>query len=372
MARIYQRVGKKGPLWYLDYIVDGRRVRKKCGHHKRLADLALADVRVKLERKELGFQVKDRPVEDFIQEYLQYAKNNKSRASYERNEIVLRTFQEFLQVDRLRAISPAMIEAYKGHRLKGGTKPSTINTELNTIKAMLNKAVAWGHLAKNPAHGIKRLKEARRKVRFLSPEEIRGLLEASGARMRLIIAAMLYTGLRRNELIHLAWEDMDFDKKILSVQAKEGWHPKDYEVRRIPLNDRILGLLKAHGEGGSGGSYVFPSRQGGPLLGNTLSRDFRKLARSCGIKGVSIHTLRHTFASYLVMGGVDLYTVQKLLGHSSIKTTEIYAHLAPDYLRSAITKLDFKLTSKPGSKIPSLVQIRPPTRAIPPRISPAG
>jgi len=61
----------------------------------------------------------------------------------------------------------------------------------------------------------------------------------------------------------------------------------------------------------------------------------------CGIKGASLHTLRHTFASHLVMNGTDVYTVQKLLGHSSIKTTEIYAHLAPDFLKAAVQKLVF-------------------------------
>ena len=67
----------------------------------------------------------------------------------------------------------------------------------------------------------------------------------------------------------------------------------------------------------------------------------RKLVRACAIKGASLQTLRHSFASHLVMNGTDVYTVQKLLGHSSIKTTEIYAHLAPDFLKAAVEKLEF-------------------------------
>ncbi|MDE2489809.1 MAG: hypothetical protein KGM24_03115, partial [Elusimicrobia bacterium] len=78
MARLYQRKGKKGLYWYLDYAVDGRRLRKRVGKSKRLAELALADIQVKLERKELGFAVKDRPLKDFIAEYLKYAKGNKA------------------------------------------------------------------------------------------------------------------------------------------------------------------------------------------------------------------------------------------------------------------------------------------------------
>ncbi len=337
MARIYSLTGRKGTYWYLDYALDGRRVRKRVGTNKRLAELALADVQVKLERRELGFQVKDKNLNDFIQEYLQYAKTNKSPASYSRNEIVLRNFRSFAKAERLNGITSAMIENYKAHRLEAGTKASTINTELNTIKAMLNRAVSLGYLARNPCREVKKLKHARKQIRFFTKEEVRKLLEAGNGRLGPIIETFLYTGLRRDELTHLTWADIDLNRRIIAVQAKDGWHPKDYEVRHIPMAPRLYELLKSLPRTES--PWVFLTSNNGPHLGHTLSRDFRKLLRSCAIKGASLHTLRHTFASHLVMNGADIYTVQKLLGHSSIKTTEIYAHLAPDYLRSAIHKL---------------------------------
>lgn len=338
MARIYPWSGKKGTYWYLDYSVDGRRVRKRVGRNKRMAELALADVQVKLERRELGFQAKDKNRDDFIREYLQYAKSNKAEKSHERDVQTLKHFTRLIQSDRLAALTAPHLEAYKARRQKEGAKASTINRELNTIKAMLNKAVAWGYLAKNPAQTVKKLKEHKRQVRYLSPQEARLLIETAKPRLKSIIVTMLYTGLRRDELIHLTWDDVNFDRKLLSIQAKDDWHPKDYEVRHIPLNEKLIQLLARFKGGGK--NHVFTNGEGGILNGNVLSRDFRRLARACGIEGVSIHTLRHTFASYLAMKGVDLYTIQKLLGHSSIKTTEIYAHLAPDYLQSAIRKLE--------------------------------
>jgi len=339
MARIYQRTGKKGTYWYLDYAVDGRRVRKRVGKSKKLAELELADVQVKIERKELGFQTKDRNLADFVAEYLDYAKTNKSRGSYVRNEIVLRTFTEFAKVERLRGITPQLIESYKKSRSEGGTKASTINTELNTIKAALNRAVAFGYLALNPCREVKKLKAPRKQVRFLSKEEARKLLEVGNGRMGPIIETLLYTGLRRDELTHLTWADVDLQRRIVAVQAKDGWHPKDYEVRHIPMAPRLHELLKSLAR--KENPWVFSTSNDGPHLGHILSRDFRKLLKLCGIKGASLHTLRHTFASHLVMNGTDIYTVQKLLGHSSIKTTEIYAHLAPDFLKSAVEKLRF-------------------------------
>lgn len=339
MARIYSWKGKKGTYWYLDYAVEGHRVRKRVGKSKKLAELALADVQVKLERKELGFQAKDKDLAAFFAEYLDYAKTNKTAASYSRNEIVLRTFKSFAKVERLRAITPQLIESYKKFRAEGGTKASTINTELNTIKAALNRALALGYLARNPCKEVKKLKAPRKQVRFFSKEEIKKLLEAGNGRLGPIIEVLLYTGLRRDELTHLTWSDVDLQRRIVAVQSKDGWHPKDYEVRHIPMAPRLHELLKTLPRNGS--DWIFATRDGGPHAGHILSRDFRKLVRQCGIKGASLHTLRHTFASHLVMNGTDVYTVQKLLGHSSIKTTEIYAHLAPDFLKAAVEKLAF-------------------------------
>ena len=338
MARIYSWSGKKGTYWYLDYAVDGRRVRKRVGRSKKLAELALADVQVKLERRELGFQTKDKNLADFFAEYLDYAKTNKTHTSYVRNEIVLRTFKEFAKVERLRAITPQLIEDYKKARLEGGTMPSTINTELNTIRATLNRAVHLNYLARNPCRQVKKLKAPRKQVRFLSKEEIHKLLAAGNGRLGPMLETFLYTGLRRDELTHLAWSDIDFERRIVAVQAKDGWHPKDYEVRHIPMAPRLYELLRSLPHRSE---WVFSNRNADANEGHVLSRDVRKLMKLCAIKGASLHTLRHSFASHLVMNGTDIYTVQKLLGHSSIKTTEIYAHLAPDFLKAAIERLRF-------------------------------
>jgi site-specific recombinase XerD len=339
MARLYHIVGKKGTVWYADYSADGRRVRKRLGRSKRLAELALADIEVKLERKELGFAAKDRKLADFIEEYLRYAKGNKALQTYQRDVLTLRHFTDFIQADRLSAVTASKLEAYKTHRREQGAEPSTLNRELNTIKAMFNKAVAWNALAQNPAKSVQKFKEARRKVRFLSKEEIIPLVKAADDRMRAIIEVLLHTGLRRDELVHLTWADINLKNRVLSVQAKDGWNPKDYEARHIPMTTRLAEALEKLPKNGD--SFIFTNREGQPLDPDVLTHDFLKLARNCGIKNASLHTLRHTFASHLIMSGADLYTVQKLLGHSSIKTTEIYAHLAPDYLKSAIAKLRY-------------------------------
>ncbi len=137
MARIYQRAGKKGVYWYLDYAVEGWRLRKRVGRSKRLAD-----VQVKLERKELGFATKDRPLPAFVEEYPRYAEANKAKKSYERDVLTLKYFTGFIESDKLSGVTATKLEAYK--------------------------AVAWGALAENPARTVKKFRESRRQVRYLS------------------------------------------------------------------------------------------------------------------------------------------------------------------------------------------------------------
>ncbi|MDE2291477.1 MAG: tyrosine-type recombinase/integrase, partial [Elusimicrobia bacterium] len=263
MPRLYSREGKRGTVYYADYIQDGLRVRKRLGRSKRLAELALADIEVKLERKELGFAAKDRKLAAFVEEYLNYAKGNKAPQSYQRDILTLRHFTDFIAVDKLSAVTASRLEAYKTHRREQGAKPSTLNRELNTIKAMFNKAVAWNALAHDPAKSVRKFKETRRKVRFLSKEEVAALLQGADERWRPLIEVLLHTGFRRDELVHLAWEDVDLDNAVVSVQAKDGWHPKDYETRHIPMTRRLQAVLKDLPR--RDGAPVFTNREGQPL-----------------------------------------------------------------------------------------------------------
>jgi integrase len=138
--------------------------------------------------------------------------------------------------------------------------------------------------------------------------------------------------MRRDELMHLEWSDIDLKNSRLFIRPKADWHPKDYEFRTIPLGAQIKEtLMSVMGEGLVFTRYKEP---------RSLSRRFTQALRAANIQNACLHTLRHTYASHLVMSGVDLATVQKLLGHADIKTTMRYAHLAPGHLEIAAKKLD--------------------------------
>lgn len=159
-----------------------------------------------------------------------------------------------------------------------------------------------------------------------------------GKRFYPIFLTLASTGMRLGELINLEWKDVDFERKVISIKVKDFWEPKNSRPRAIPMTNKLLEVLNAVNKSTR---WVFATRNGNQLNRNHLRESLAKLCMKIGIEPANIHTFRHTFASHLVMSGVDLPTVQKLMGHSDIKTTMVYAHLAPEHLKGAVEKLKF-------------------------------
>jgi integrase len=207
---------------------------------------------------------------------------------------------------------------------------------------IFNLASKWNYLRKNPTKNVKRLKvDDSKPPRFLTSDEGRRLLEASPPELYPIYFTFLNTGLRKAELENLQWGDIDLKRRRIQVRRKENWKPKTGE-REIPINNDLYQLiqdLRKQNKDASDSDYVFSVIHSGHSH-NWLRLELIKIARNAGIKDLTkIHTLRHSFASQLVMNGVDLPTVKKLMGHTDIETTMIYAHLAPEHLTDAVNKL---------------------------------
>jgi len=140
------------------------------------------------------------------------------------------------------------------------------------------------------------------------------------------------------ELVNLEWSDIDFRRKKIMIRKKTNWQPKGTE-RDLPITDQMQLVFKRYNRGlTEKKGYVFP-RPYGADLGKRIKRALHRATKQAGFPEVrKVHSLRHTFASHLIMKGVDLPTVQKLLGHADIKTTMIYSHLAPYHLVDAVNK----------------------------------
>jgi len=366
MARIY----KRGKHWCIDIRVKGRRIRRKVSTSKKIAELALKDAEVKIARDEFGFTKKDIAIDKFFNQFIDYSRANHHPTTTSRYRIVVDHFQVFLKekwpnVVCISQITTQMIDQYKvyrkeswvnpnGHEVESeddikeytrkGAKAHTVNFELRVLRLLFNLAIKWDFLEKDPSKGVTRLKiNDAKPVRFLSVEECHKLLETSPPDLYPVYFTFLNTGICKAELEYLEWADIDFDRRKIRIRRKEDWQPKTGE-REIPINSQLLELLKDlknMNDQGLNSTYVFPHKDGGRIRVK-LREKLIQIAAKAGIENLTkLHTLRHTFASHLVMSGVDLPTVKKLMGHSDIQTTMIYAHLAPDHLADAVDKLAF-------------------------------
>ena len=166
------------------------------------------------------------------------------------------------------------------------------------------------------------------------------MLSVATEQMRLIIRTFIYTGLRISELINLRWQDIDFKRREVMVQAHDDFQPKDYEARAVPLHDELFKVLyPVKKESG----IIFTNGDSKKYSISILEKQLQKLTREAGIPNCSPHTLRHTYASHLIMATGDLKTLQELLGHSSIVTTMIYAHLSKPHIKKVVDKLNYDL-----------------------------
>jgi integrase len=263
------------------------------------------------------------------------------------------------------------MEKWRTEKLKQAKrpKPATVNSHLTMLKAALNKAVAWKLLAVPPLRDVRPLQTDKAgRIRFLTADEecrLRQALEARDAKRRerraqanqwrrergyheypmdtadhltTIVLLTLNTGLRKGEVFNLQWSDLDLVGAQLTVR---GDGAKSGQTRHVPLNQEALRVLTAwHALTVTHHGPVFPGRadsEDGRL--DDIKKAWLPVVRAAKLTGFRFHDLRHSFASNLVMKGVDLNTVRELLGHADLKMTLRYAHLAPEHKAAAVAKL---------------------------------
>ncbi|WP_415757517.1 phage integrase [Pseudomonas sp. LT1P18] len=271
-----------------------------------------------------------------------------------------------IMAQRIDAITNRDLEQIRTAWLQAGNAASTVNRKMGSISGVFSRAVEWEFISEHPLAKLKALKvDSKGQVRYLTSDESKRLREALDARqdearaererankwradrkkeqmldfqcltftdhLKPMVIVSLNTGVRRGELFDLKWPSVNFTTKTITII---GDTTKTIETRHIPMNQESLATLKAWKEQSSEVGYVFPG-QGGERMDDVKSAWLRLLERA-QIIGFRWHDMRHDFASRLVMAGVPLNTVRDLLGHSDIKMTLRYAHLAPGTKAAAV------------------------------------
>ncbi len=314
---------------------DGRRKRESIGPSKELAKKVLQKRKVQIaENKYLDVKKNERiPFSEMARLYLEaYSKPNKR--SWSRDELSIKHLNSFFSNKYLHEIGPLTIEKYKVER-KRQVSPSTVNRELACLKHMYVKAIEWGKIDVSPASKVRLFKEENRRTRYLEEEEIERLYEACSGHLRPILVTALNTGMRKGEILNLKWVDVDLRNRVISIL-----NSKNDEKREIPVNEDLFqALLRVRKNLES--SYVFCKEDGVPY--RDVKTGFKAALKRAKISNFRFHDLRHTFASRLVMKGVDLKTVQELLGHKDVRMTLRYSHLSPDHKKAAVEKLSKRM-----------------------------
>lgn len=238
----------------------------------------------------------------------------------------------------LAKIDLVMVEEYKIWRQRQGVSLVTINKELRFLLTLINRAVEFkwiqGHELYRRPILVKGVRSER--LRYLTEEEEARLLSViEDPLLKDIVIFALNTGLRKSEILNLRWDEVDLNLKCIVLGAER---TKSKRRHILPLNRNALEVIERRlMEMREGCPYVF-HREGRQI--KCFKRAFRSALKRAGIKDFRFHDLRHTFASRLIQRGVDLYVIKHLLNHADITTTQKYAHLKLDNMRSAVEVLE--------------------------------
>ncbi|MFQ6050623.1 MAG: site-specific tyrosine recombinase/integron integrase [Candidatus Hydrothermarchaeota archaeon] len=239
---------------------------------------------------------------------------------------VLLSFRNYVKKD-LNEVKREEIISYLNHLIyEKNLKKSTVSTILRTIKSFYNFLYENGYIAKNPAKNISNIKYEKRPPSYLSISEVKLLIDtASNERDYLMIYLLYYTGIRVSEIVNIRVQDIDFDGLMIKVKGK------GEKTRYLIINEHLADLIREYIKNNDISERLFD------VTPWTVQHVVKTTARRAGIKkNVTPHKLRHSFATHLLQNKVSIRAIQKLLGHSSLNTTQIYTHYELSDLKEII------------------------------------
>ena len=282
-------------------------------------------------------------VNSYIDRFLRFleAEKNASPHTIKNYRSDLIEFFRFLGKSSLGDINYLAIRRFLAYLKEKEFLRSTVSRKLACLKSFFKYLTREHLLNTNPASGIATPKRERRLPSFLETKEVEHLLEATNGnswemkRDRSILETLYSSGIRVSELVGLNWEDVDLLSGLVKVRGK------GKKERIVPIGSCASEAIKNYMDATASDSEhhstpLFLNRSKTRLTDRSVRRIILKCAKRAALKkGISPHTLRHTFATHLLDRGADLRSVQELLGHAHLSTTQIYTHVSAKRLREA-------------------------------------
>jgi integrase len=217
-------------------------------------------------------------------------------------------------------------------------KPGSVNRVIIMLRYIFNLSIRWetAGITKNPTAGIPLLEENNKKERYLTGDEANKLIVAlqtsQNKMLQYIVPMLILTGARKQEVLKAKWEDFNLDQKVWRIPTS-----KSGKARHVPISDGVLYLLSGVPRQEDCDSVFANPKTLLPYV--SIFASWNTARTSVGLSDVRMHDLRHSFASFLVNSGRSIYEVQRILGHTQIKTTQRYAHLSQDSLLAAANEI---------------------------------
>jgi len=304
------------------------------------------------QAKRLGiYHVPHKKASAFFDAYLEHCRKYNKESTVEDKARTLNFFKEQAGDPWLRQINKALVVDYLDARIgklsNAPLSPERYNTERKYLNNFFNYLIAEKVLKENPAKASTRMQDGIQNKKIVLNKQPKSLSRDMEARLSSwltenneellrVKTVAIKTGLRARELVNLTWPDIDGD--VLRVTAKPDWAPKDWEERAIPLHADAAAAIRAQKIGRAVlGRYIF-CRQDGRKYGRGLDVAMQRAFKKAGLGSGGLHSLRHTFATRYLDAGGNVKDLQKLMGHSDLKTTQRYLHADEEQMRKTIDR----------------------------------
>lgn len=341
---------KRGNVWWLRYSDGFGRIIRESSRAPRFkdAETLLIERKKAIREGKEPEPIKRIPNYTFSQLAEEYSKWCERQRSFRSKRGFINQLIEPFGNIPLRHFTTKLIEQYQTDRLQKGNKPATVNRLIATLKHCIHKGYQWEMLSEETLKRIRQVKlleENNRRLRYLSKEECQTLINTCQGNTKAIVITALNTGMRKGEILNLRWDNVDLKHGFILLNQDQ---TKNSERKELPINDTLRGVLQGLTRRLDIPYVFYGNATAKPY--QDVKRSFHTALRRAGIKDFHFHDLRHTFASHLIMAGVDITTVSRLLGHKSLTMTLRYSHLAPSHMAKALDILDSTLNDKPTAQ----------------------